>query len=52
MNAVYDAIGIRFTETPISPEKVFRALRGQDPKGPEMETTIIGFANANYQAFS
>ena len=25
-NAVYDAIGIRFTEIPITPEKVFKAL--------------------------
>jgi len=27
-NAIYDAIGIRFTETPFGPEKVWRALRG------------------------
>jgi xanthine dehydrogenase molybdenum-binding subunit len=26
-NAIYDAIGIRFTEIPITPEKVFRAMR-------------------------
>jgi 4-hydroxybenzoyl-CoA reductase alpha subunit len=51
MNAVYDAIGIRFTELPLTPEKVFRALQGKDPKGPEMDTTIIGFSNANYQDF-
>jgi 4-hydroxybenzoyl-CoA reductase alpha subunit len=51
MNAVYDAIGIRFTELPLTPEKVFRAMRGEDPKGPKMDTTIIGFSNANYQEF-
>jgi 4-hydroxybenzoyl-CoA reductase subunit alpha len=49
MNAVYDAIGIRFKETPLSPEKVFRAMRGENPRGPENKPTIIGFANANYQ---
>jgi xanthine dehydrogenase molybdenum-binding subunit len=27
-NAVYNGIGIRFTELPITPEKVFRALKG------------------------
>ena len=26
-NAIYDAVGIRFTEIPITPEKVFRAMR-------------------------
>ena len=28
-NALYDAIGVRIDETPITPEKVLRALRGQ-----------------------
>lgn len=28
-NAIYDAIGIRFTELPITPERVFRALKGK-----------------------
>jgi 4-hydroxybenzoyl-CoA reductase subunit alpha len=51
LNAVYDAIGIRFTELPLTPEKVFRAMRGENPLGPEMDATIIGFANANYQSF-
>ena len=51
LNAVYDAIGIRFTEPPLTPEKVFRAMRGENPIGPEMDATIIGFANANYQSF-
>jgi xanthine dehydrogenase molybdenum-binding subunit len=30
-NAVYDAIGIRFTEIPITPEKVLRALKSLPP---------------------
>jgi hypothetical protein len=51
LNAVYDAIGIRFRELPLTPEKVFRAMRGENPVGPEMDETIIGFANANYQGF-
>ena len=50
MNAVYDAVGVRLTETPITPEKVFRAMRGQHSRGLEMETTTIGFANANVRA--
>jgi 4-hydroxybenzoyl-CoA reductase subunit alpha len=28
-NALYDAIGVRFHETPITPEKVLRALAGR-----------------------
>ena len=35
-NAVYDAVGVRIDEVPITPEKVFKALRrkekGQDPR--------------------
>ena len=30
-NAVYDAIGVRFRELPITPEKIWRALREQEP---------------------
>ena len=26
LNAIYDAIGVRFTEVPVTPEKVLRAL--------------------------
>lgn len=51
LNAVYDAIGIRFKELPLTPEKVFRAMRGEDPRGPELEPNVIGFANANYKEF-
>jgi len=28
-NAVFDAIGVRIDETPITPEKVLRALKGK-----------------------
>ena len=31
-NAVADAIGVRITELPITPDKVLRALRGEDGK--------------------
>jgi hypothetical protein len=39
-NAVYNAVGVRIDEVPITPEKVMRALkdkgRGRDPRfGPE-----------------
>jgi len=27
VNAIYDAIGVRFTELPITPEKVLKALK-------------------------
>jgi len=26
-NAIYNAVGVRLTETPITPEKVWRAIR-------------------------
>ena len=32
-NAIYDAIGIRFTELPITPEKVLKALKEKKEKG-------------------
>lgn len=50
MNAVYDAVGVRITELPITPEKVFRAMRGQHSRGLEMETTTIGFHNAKIRS--
>ena len=35
-NAVYDAVGVRIDEVPITPEKVFKALRrkekGEEPR--------------------
>ena len=31
-NAVADAIGVRITDLPITPDKVLRALRGEDGK--------------------
>lgn len=32
-NAVYDAIGVRFTEMPLTPEKVLNAIKEQKAKG-------------------
>jgi CO/xanthine dehydrogenase Mo-binding subunit len=46
LNAVYDAVGVRLTDIPVTPEKVFRAMRGQHSRDLELETTTIGFANA------
>ncbi len=34
VNAVYDAIGIRFYEIPLTPERVWRALREQERQSP------------------
>jgi len=31
-NAVYDAIGVRFTEMPLTPEKVLNAIKAQKAK--------------------
>src|SRR6266446_108972 len=33
-NAVYDAVGVRVDETPITPDKVLRALKAAQEKGP------------------
>src|SRR5439155_1108100 len=38
-NAVYDAVGVRIDEVPITPEKVFKALRRKE-KGEEPRTVI------------
>jgi len=32
-NAIYDAVGVRITSLPITPEKVLQALRAKDAKG-------------------
>jgi hypothetical protein len=32
LNAVYDATGIRFQELPLTPERVFTALRAKEQK--------------------
>ena len=32
VNAVYDAVGVRFREIPLTPEKVLRALREKEVK--------------------
>jgi CO/xanthine dehydrogenase Mo-binding subunit len=33
-NAVYDAVGVRIDEVPISPEKIFRALQQKEKEQP------------------
>jgi len=33
-NAIYDAVGVRIDETPITPDKVLRALKAAQEKGP------------------
>ena len=38
LNAVYDAIGIRFQELPLKPERVFMAIRDKQRKA-EIEQT-------------
>jgi CO/xanthine dehydrogenase Mo-binding subunit len=30
INAIYDAIGVRFKSLPVTPEKVLEALRGKE----------------------
>jgi CO/xanthine dehydrogenase Mo-binding subunit len=32
-NAIYKAVGVRITDLPITPEKVFRALREKEKQG-------------------
>ena len=32
LNAIYDAIGVRFTELPVTPEKVLAALRAKSDR--------------------
>ena len=31
VNAIYDAIGVRITELPVTPEKVLKGLAAKDP---------------------
>ncbi len=33
VNAIYDAIGIRFTELPVTPEKILRGLEEKEANG-------------------
>src|SRR5438128_1131563 len=47
-NAVYDAIGVRFDETPITPEKILDALGKRDNRGvPKSRIGPDGLADAN-----
>ena len=43
VNAIYDATGIQITETPISTEKVYRALRNKDPRKTEPADVLPRF---------
>ena len=40
-NAVYDAIGVRIKELPITPEKVLAALRGETPGEPKLDVESL-----------
>jgi CO/xanthine dehydrogenase Mo-binding subunit len=31
LNAIYDAVGVDFTELPVTPEKILKALEGKTP---------------------
>ena len=47
-NAVYDAIGVRFDETPITPEKILEALGKRDNRGvPKSRIGPDGLAERN-----
>jgi CO/xanthine dehydrogenase Mo-binding subunit len=41
-NAVYDAVGVRINELPITPEKVWRALREKESQGGSQKSRIGG----------
>lgn len=41
-NAVYDAIGVRIDETPITPDKVLKALKAEKPGKGTMQRPSIG----------
>ena len=40
-NAVYDAVGIRIKDLPITPEKILAALRGEAPEEPELDISSL-----------
>jgi CO/xanthine dehydrogenase Mo-binding subunit len=41
-NAVYDAVGVRITELPITAEKVYSALRARKPQGDQADRSAVG----------
>ncbi len=45
-NAVYDAVGVRIDELPITPEKVLRGIRANGGARPKMRLTRTQFAGA------
>ena len=40
-NAVYDAVGVRIKELPITPEKILAALRGEAPEDPKIDVSSL-----------
>ena len=40
-NAVYDAIGVRIKDLPITPEKILAALGGEPPEEPELDVASL-----------
>ncbi len=40
-NAVYDAIGVRIKDLPITPEKILAALGGEPPQEPELDVASL-----------
>ena len=40
-NAVYDAVGVRIKELPITPEKILAALRGEALEDPKMDVSSL-----------
>jgi hypothetical protein len=45
-NAVYDAVGVRIDELPITPEKVLRGIRANGGARPKMRLTRTQFTGA------
>ena len=40
-NAVFDAVGVRIDETPITPDKVLRALKAKNTAGPQRAAGVV-----------
>jgi 4-hydroxybenzoyl-CoA reductase subunit alpha len=40
-NAVFDAVGVRVDETPITPDKVLRALKAKNTAGPQRAAGVV-----------
>ena len=46
-NAIYDAVGVRIKELPLSAERVLAALQGQDGGETKMDVDLLRRAEAN-----